>query len=59
MMQIFTSMSIEGFEAHSHFRQAISCRIMAKPAECYQSLLSLRRPDVDNQQTVETVYRHC
>lgn len=52
-------MSIEGFEAHSHFRQAISCRVMAKPDECYQSLLSLRRPDVDNQQTADTVYRHC
>lgn len=47
-------MSIEGFEAHSPFRQAISCCFMAKPDECYQSLLSLRRPDVDNQQTAAT-----
>lgn len=42
-------------EAHSHYRQAFSCRFMAKPDECYQSLLSLRRPDVvDNQQTAAT-----
>lgn len=41
-------------EAHSHYRQAISCRVVAKPDECYQSWLSLRRPDVDNQQTAAT-----
>lgn len=41
-------------EAHSHYRQAFSCRFMAKPDECYQSLLSLRRPHVENQQTAAT-----